>query len=188
MISFFYNFADIPYFSLIVVNCCLYEKLSSRDHRRHLESQEDLPRLILNIIRKSGCLLSKIKKKCWQKHNLKPNPFLMHFVARLHCFLFMPCFSSWCVNASWRVKRRRCSSCPKSWTHANRRETSTSWWPTSWESATRDWRRSTGNLLWVVQHEGKKIELNKNLICILLLILRTLINAYLTTFSCYCGI
>lgn len=48
-------------------------------------------------------------------------------------FLFC---SIWCAKGNSKVKRRHCSSFPKSWTPVNKKETSTNLWPTSCGSDT----------------------------------------------------
>lgn len=88
--------------------------------------------------------------------------------ARRSVLVFAFCCSSWCVNASWRVRRKPCSFCPRSWIRVSRRETSTSWWPTSWGSVTRDSRKSTGNLLWVAQSSKEMLCVHMHRICLLL--------------------
>lgn len=60
-------------------------------------------------------------------HRATDVPTVMHLMLSvLSMCVCGVCCSSWCVSASWRVRKRLCSFCPKSWIPVSRKETSTS--------------------------------------------------------------
>lgn len=94
--------------------------------------------------------LFKLTVSMWTTYWTAWPPTGVHIRIVPLCCLCVVWHSFWCASASWRVRKRHYSSCLKSWILVSRRETSTNWWQTSCENATRGSKRSTGNSLWVV--------------------------------------